>query len=381
MSNSHKMASYSGGGMCSVKIRQSEKEIEKIKTELEQKKKAVMEKTPTAHVPEYESFSKNVDNVEEGLRSNTVGLVTLSQMKEKQRLAVEERERQIALRLAEDKKKTEKEKKRRAKEKKRNRKLADKNKISFGDDGDEENEETEVVVKKSRIGKDMTVDTSFLPSDGKNEKEQSEREEIRKIWIEQQARLKNQIMEFEYVYWDGSPHPRDLVVKKGDTIEIFLQRCRQQLRIDFIEMKSQAVDQMMFIKADTIIPHQYTFYDLIVTKAEGKSGTLFDFQKDEDNIKVENTAVMAKATVKVCTRNWYENNKHVYPANVWESYEPEKKYEKYKKSGKVEDGSKAGLEINTKGSRCPNCGYGRGKLGEISYGTCYLCCEYKDGAV
>ena len=95
-------------------------------------------------------------------------------------------------------------------------------------------------------------------------------------------------MEFEYVYWDGSPHPRDLVVKKGDTIEIFLQRCRQQLRIDFIEMKSQAVDQvfvvlklflksfqMMFIKADTIIPHQYTFYDLIVTKAEGKSGTLF----------------------------------------------------------------------------------------------------------
>jgi protein FAM50 len=97
------MASYSGGGMCSVKIRQSEKEIEKIKAELEQKKKAVMEEITTAHVPEYESFSKNVDNVEEGLRSNTVGLVTLSQMKEKQRLAVEERERQIALKLAEDK--------------------------------------------------------------------------------------------------------------------------------------------------------------------------------------------------------------------------------------------------------------------------------------
>lgn len=97
------MASYTGGGMCSVKIRQSEKEIEKIKSELEQKKKAVMEEMPTAHVPEYESFSKNVDNVEEDLRSNTVGLVTLSEMKEKQRLAVEERERQIALRLAEDK--------------------------------------------------------------------------------------------------------------------------------------------------------------------------------------------------------------------------------------------------------------------------------------
>ena len=61
-------------------------------------------------------------------------------------------------------------------------------------------------------------------------------------------------------------HQRELVVKKADSIETFLQRCRQQLRADFVEMKSVAVDQMMFIKADTIIPHQYTFYDLILTK-------------------------------------------------------------------------------------------------------------------
>ena len=50
--------------------------------------------------------------------------------------------------------------------------------------------------------------------------------------------------------------------------ETFLQRCRQQLRADFVEMKSQSVDQMMFIKSDTIIPHQYTFYDLILTKGK-----------------------------------------------------------------------------------------------------------------
>lgn len=107
---------------------------------------------------------------------------------------------------------------------------------------------------------------------------------------------------------------------------------------------------------------------------------------------------MAKSTVKVCTRNWYEGrlsllysqmilvfiylgNKHVYPANIWESYEPEKKYEVYKKSGKLEENSRQVVETKTRGQRCPNCGYGRGKLGEITYGTCYLCCEYKDGAV
>jgi len=170
-------------------------------------------------------------------------------------------------------------------------------------------------------------------------------------------------------------------VKKADSIETFLQRCRQQLRADFVEMKSVAVDQMMFIKADTIIPHQYTFYDLILTKAEGKSGTLFDFETDQDVTKITTTNVMAKSTVKVCTRNWYEGNKHVYPANIWESYEPEKKYEVYKKSGKLEENSRQVVETKTRGQRCPNCGYGRGKLGEITYGTCYLCCEYKDGAV
>ena len=81
-------------------------------------------------------------------------------------------------------------------------------------------------------------------------------------------KTKYKTLDFEYVYWDGSPHQRELVVKKGDSIETFLQRVRQQLRADFVEMKSQSVDQMMFIKADTIIPHQYTFYDLILTKGK-----------------------------------------------------------------------------------------------------------------
>ena len=38
----------------------------------------------------------------------------------------------------------------------------------------------------------------------------------------------------------------------------------------------------MFIKEDLIIPHHYTFYDFIVTKARGKSGPLFTFDVVED---------------------------------------------------------------------------------------------------
>lgn len=60
-------------------------------------------------------------------------------------MAVEERERQIALKLQEDKKKTEDEQKRKKKEKKRLKKYQNKNKISFGDD----EELTEEIPKVS----------------------------------------------------------------------------------------------------------------------------------------------------------------------------------------------------------------------------------------
>ena len=43
------------------------------------------------------------------------------------------------------------------------------------------------------------------------------RNQLRKEWLEKQAKLKNQTLDFDYVYWDGSPHQRELVVK-----EIFL---------------------------------------------------------------------------------------------------------------------------------------------------------------
>ena len=28
-------------------------------------------------------------------------------------------------------------------------------------------------------------------------------------------------------------------------------------------------------------------------------------------------------------RNWYERNKHIFPASRWEPYDPEKKWDKY----------------------------------------------------
>ena len=51
-----------------------------------------------------------------------------------------------------------------------------------------------------------------------------------------------------------------------------------------------------------------------MTQAEGKSGTLFEFEPDLDVTKIETTNVMAKNTVKVCTRHWYEGKLNSFMA-------------------------------------------------------------------
>ena len=43
-----------------------------------------------------------------------------------------------------------------------------------------------------------------------------------------------------------------------------------------------SADSLIYIKEDLIIPNQYTFYDLIITKARGKSGPLFHFDVHDD---------------------------------------------------------------------------------------------------
>ena len=39
---------------------------------------------------------------------------------------------------------------------------------------------------------------------------------------------------------------------------------------------------LMYVKEDMIIPHTTTFYDLIMTRARGKTGVLFEFDVHED---------------------------------------------------------------------------------------------------
>ncbi|EFX68911.1 hypothetical protein DAPPUDRAFT_62813, partial [Daphnia pulex] len=195
----------------------------------------------------------------------------------------------------------------------------------------DETEENEPVKKKAKGNKNPDVDTSFLPDRDREEEENKLREELRQEWVTKQEALKQEPIEITYSYWDGSGHRKTTRMKKGNTIYQFLQRCLDSLRKDFHELKTISADQLMYVKEDLIIPHHYSFYDFIVTKARGKSGPLFSFDVHDD-IRIVSDASVEKDEShagKVLLRSWYERNKHIFPASRWEPYDPTKTYEKY----------------------------------------------------
>ncbi|PWN22835.1 XAP5-domain-containing protein [Microstroma glucosiphilum] len=286
-------------------------------------------------------FVGNTDSIEETLKKNTVGLVSAEDFK-KRREELEELKRREAAKTSELKA----EEKKKKKEKK-----TVKPKLSFAMDDEEEDgdamspfptkrkaapstssngngiAEGEPVAAKKRLLKNPGVDTSFLPDRARDEEERKIRETLRQEWLKKQEDIKGEAIEITYSYWDGTGHRKTVKCKKGDSIADFLEKCRQQ----FPELRNQSVDNLMYIKEDLIVPHHHTFYEFIINKARGKSGPLFNFDVHED------VRMVADATVekdeshagKVVERNWYNRNKHIFPASRWELYEVGKDYGNY----------------------------------------------------
>jgi len=106
---------------------------------------------------------------------------------------------------------------------------------------------------------------------------------------------------------------------------------RQDLLRDFPEMRSTSSADLVFVKEDLILPHSTTFYELITSRARGKSGPLFTFGAQEE-IRVTDDATVEKEDShpgKVVQRQWYEKNQHVFPASRWEVFDPAVHRDKY----------------------------------------------------
>ena len=116
------------------------------------------------------------------------------------------------------------------------RKKTQKSTLSFAldDEGDEESsanntnsnspapgsgvDEDGKPAKKSKLGKNPSVDTSFLPDREREEVERKEREQLRQEWLKKQEELKDEDIEITYSYWDGSGHRKSVTVR-GHTLE------------------------------------------------------------------------------------------------------------------------------------------------------------------
>ncbi|XP_003417909.1 protein FAM50B [Loxodonta africana] len=330
------MAQYKGtmreAGRAMHLIRKREKQ----KEQMEVLKQRIAEETITKSKVD-KKFSAHYDAVEAELKSSTVGLVTLNDMKAKQEALLKEREMQLAKKEQLEERRlqleTLREKARRHQQK---RKISS---LSFSVEETEEEEgageqgpeRADVTQKRKNLGKNPDVDTSFLPDRDREEEENRLREELRKEWEAQREKVKSEEMEVTFSYWDGSGHRRTVRVNKGSTVQQFLKKALQGLRKDFKELRAAGVEQLMYIKEDLILPHYHTFYDFIVTKARGKSGPLFSFDVHDD-VRLLSDATMEKDEShagKVVLRSWYEKNKHIFPASRWEPYDPEKRWDKY----------------------------------------------------
>ncbi|KAI9848770.1 MAG: hypothetical protein M1838_000380, partial [Thelocarpon superellum] len=186
-----------------------------------------------------------------------------------------------------------------------------------------------------------------------------------------------------FVFYDGANIPGGVCrVKKGDHTWLFLDKARKvgaELGVgggsglgekahSRREWARVGVDDLMLVRGEVIIPHHYDFYYFIVNKTRGPSGgLLFDYSAEArpsstastpstsalsttapilttsaagsrnkksgeerheqggDDKGIEGAAHDPNMT-KVVDRRWYERNKHIFPASVWEEFEPERDY-------------------------------------------------------
>lgn len=278
--------------------------------------------------------------VDAALVSRTIGLMTREEF-------VAGREAAEAAVAAEDAA-LERERERARGAKKKRRRTGSASALSFDEteeiDPEEAMDEEETVfmnrpndgIKERRrvgLGKDPTARTEFLPDREREEAEARERAEIEAEYLERASRERGESLEVTYSYYDGSRRAGGKIsCVKGDTVETFLGKVRASLLRDGEktvqrDMKHCDASGMIYVKEDLIIPHDITFYDLIVTRARGKSGPLFRFDvKDDVRLQTDAREVENSHPGKVILRSWYDRNKNMFPANRWETYQPGKSY-------------------------------------------------------
>ncbi|KAK0717871.1 XAP5, circadian clock regulator-domain-containing protein [Lasiosphaeria miniovina] len=193
-------------------------------------------------------------------------------------------------------------------------------------------------------------------------REAAEREALRKEFLLLQTAIKATEIAVPFVFYDGTNTPGGIVrVKKGDFVWLFLDKSRKvgavlgvggdknsNARRDWARV---GVDDLILVRGSIIIPHHYEFYFFVMNKTVGPGNKLlFDYSAEApltspapadalsrpgqassrglpDITTLEGASDDPNFT-KVVDRRWYQRNKHIYPASVWQEFEPEKDYQR-----------------------------------------------------
>jgi len=296
------------------------KEREKQVQEYEEQKRKIKEQNSFGLGRLDDKFSTNESSIEDHY-----GILTAEELRKKalSKTIKEQNEKQIELDEGE---------KKLLKEQKRKKIQAS---LSFGDDEEFDNIDDDQIELKKKRTKNPSVDTSFLPDANRDKELEEQKQKLREDWIKQQEVIKNEVIQVEYAYYDGSGHRGRCTIKKGSTIGKFLETAKSDLSKEFHELRMTSSDSLLYVKEDLIIPHHFTFYDLIVTKARGKSGPLFHFDVHDDVRLVHDHRIEKDESHagKIIERKYFERNKHVFPLSRYELYDPNKTYDKYTTHG------------------------------------------------
>ncbi|OJJ44956.1 hypothetical protein ASPZODRAFT_134376 [Penicilliopsis zonata CBS 506.65] len=200
---------------------------------------------------------------------------------------------------------------------KKKKKKPVKSKLSFGDDYDETEEDSSATPRELSVPRsasktpmedsEKSISRRITPNPNARpppramtkaalEAEAEARDNLRKEFLVMQEAVKNTEILIPFVFYDGTNIPAGTVkVKKGDPIWLFLDRCRKvgaHLGVGGANGASKArkdnrrewarvsVDDLMLVKGEVIIPHHYEFYYFIANSVPSftrAGGLLFDY--------------------------------------------------------------------------------------------------------
>src|SRR6266496_3847769 len=120
----------------------------------------------------------------------------------------------------------------------------------------ENDDDTTTKRKRAKLGKDPTVNTSFLPDREREEQLRIANEIKREEWLKRQEEIKAETVEIQFAYYDGLSHLGSVTVKKGEPVFNLIDKAKQS----FSATRDVATENLLFAKDEIIIPHELSLY-------------------------------------------------------------------------------------------------------------------------